>query len=39
MEREEEGWINRDVAGRDIIHGARQYHHETIKIGNMDDDI
>ncbi|OTA98042.1 hypothetical protein M426DRAFT_326299 [Hypoxylon sp. CI-4A] len=38
-EREEEGELLREATDQGVIHVARYYHHETVQVGGMDDDI
>lgn len=38
-EREEEGELLREANDRGVINVARYYHHETVRVGDMDDDI
>ncbi|KAK0621573.1 hypothetical protein B0T17DRAFT_295605 [Bombardia bombarda] len=38
-EREEEGELLREATDRGVINLARYYHHETVQVGGMDDDI
>ncbi|KAL6797862.1 hypothetical protein GGI42DRAFT_344632 [Trichoderma sp. SZMC 28013] len=38
-EREEEGEILREVTKQGVINVARYYHHETVRIRDIDDDI
>ena len=38
-ERDEEGDMLREATGKDVVHVARYYHHETVQVGGMDDDV
>ncbi|KAJ2996128.1 hypothetical protein NUW58_g1072 [Xylaria curta] len=38
-ERDEEGELLREVADKSVVNVARYYYHETVQIGDMDDDI
>lgn len=38
-EREEEGELLREATARGVINVARYYHHETVMVGGLDDDI
>jgi hypothetical protein len=38
-EREEEGELLRDATESGVINVARYYHHETVRVGGIDDDI
>ncbi|KUI73048.1 hypothetical protein VM1G_08192 [Cytospora mali] len=38
-ERDEEGELLREAAKGGVVNLARYYHHETVKVGNTDDDI
>ncbi|KIW76742.1 hypothetical protein Z517_09186 [Fonsecaea pedrosoi CBS 271.37] len=39
VERDEEGELLREAIGQDVANVARYYHHETVQVGNKDDDI
>lgn len=39
LERDEECELLRQVASKDVINVARYYHHETVRIGNLVDDV
>ncbi len=38
-EREEEGGLLREATDKGVVNVARYYHHETVQVGGMDDDI
>jgi hypothetical protein len=38
-EREEEGELLREATEKDVVNVARYFHHETVRVGNLDDDI
>ncbi|KAH7016319.1 uncharacterized protein B0I36DRAFT_254039 [Microdochium trichocladiopsis] len=38
-ERDEEGEFLREVTGKGVVNMARYYHHETVQVHGMDDDI
>jgi hypothetical protein len=38
-ERDEEGHLLCEATGKDVANVARYYHHETVQVGGMDDDI
>jgi hypothetical protein len=38
-ERQEEGELLREATEMDVVNVARYYHHETVQVGNTDDDI
>ncbi|KAJ4309439.1 hypothetical protein N0V84_011508 [Fusarium piperis] len=38
-ERDEEGELLREVTAKDVVNVARYYHHETVQVRGMDDDI
>ncbi|KAG5924487.1 hypothetical protein E4U61_000423 [Claviceps capensis] len=38
-EREEEGEMLKQATSRNVVNVARYYHHETVKIGGMIDDV
>ncbi|KAI8966288.1 hypothetical protein F5Y11DRAFT_309959 [Daldinia sp. FL1419] len=38
-EREEEGELLREATDRGVVNVARYYHHETVQVGSLDDDI
>ncbi|KAK0628117.1 hypothetical protein B0T17DRAFT_491041 [Bombardia bombarda] len=39
QERDEEGDLLREATGKGVVKVARYYHHSTVQIGGMDDDI
>jgi hypothetical protein len=39
QEREEEGELLREATDADVVNVARCYHHETVYVGNREDDI
>ncbi|OAA64472.1 Protein kinase-like domain protein [Niveomyces insectorum RCEF 264] len=39
LEREEEGELLRETTGQGVVNVARYYHHETVRIHNIEDDI
>ena len=38
-ERDEEGELLREVTSKGVVNVARYYHHETVQVRSMDDDI
>ncbi|KAK0722221.1 serine/threonine-protein kinase Sgk2 [Lasiosphaeria miniovina] len=38
-ERDEEGDLLREATGKGVVKVARYYHHETVQVNGMDDDI
>ncbi|OAL30160.1 hypothetical protein AYO20_08876 [Fonsecaea nubica] len=39
VERDDEGELLREATGQGVANVARYYHHETVQVGNKDDDI
>ena len=39
LEREEEGEFLSEAANKGVVHVARHYHHETVQVQGMDDDV
>ena len=38
-ERQEEGEMIREATEKDVVNVARYYYHETVSVGNQDDDV
>ena len=39
LERDEEGELLREVTSKGVVNVARYYHHETVQVRSMDDDV
>ncbi len=39
LEREEEGEFLREATNKGVVHVARHYHHETVRVRGVDDDV
>ncbi|KAK4095936.1 hypothetical protein N658DRAFT_519472 [Parathielavia hyrcaniae] len=39
LEREEEGEFLSEATDKGVVHVARHYHHETVRVQGMDDDV
>ncbi|EJT69172.1 hypothetical protein GGTG_13281 [Gaeumannomyces tritici R3-111a-1] len=39
VERDEEGGLLREATSKGAVHVARYYHHETVRVWNIDDDV